>query len=75
MRRFGKTLIRPSLAAVLICLAGEAEVDEPLPIEHLGHFFEDLDAPGVVLNQVVVGGKDGCDTTLDLQTWHVDLCP
>ena len=36
-------------------MAGEAKVDEPLPVEHLRHVFENLDAPGVVLDQVVVG--------------------
>jgi hypothetical protein len=39
-------------------VAGEAEVDEPLPVNHLCHLFENFDAPGVVLDQVVVGGKD-----------------
>jgi hypothetical protein len=42
----------------------ESEVYEPLAVESLCHLFQDLDAPGVVLDQVIVGGEDGSDLAL-----------
>ena len=48
-------------------VAGEAEVDEPLAVERLGHGFEQGDAARVVLDQVVVGAEDGGDFALDGQ--------
>ena len=42
----------------------EAEVDEPLPVNGLGHLLQDGDAPRVVFDQVVVGGQDGGDFAL-----------
>ena len=47
-----------------LLVAGEAEVDEPLPVKRLRHLLQNLDAPRVVLNQVVVGGEDGGDLAL-----------
>src|SRR5438105_1138082 len=35
-------------------MAGEAEVDEPLAVEGSGHFFQNLDAPLIILDQFVV---------------------
>ena len=46
-------------------MAGEAEFDEPLPVKGLGHLLQYLDAPEIVLNQVVVGREDGGDFALD----------
>jgi len=46
-------------------MPGEAEVHEPLAVDGLRHLFEDLDAPGVVLDEVIVGGEDGGDLALD----------
>ena len=48
-----------------LLVAGEAELDEPFPVEGLGHLLQYLDAPQIVLNQVVVGGEDGGDFVLD----------
>ena len=39
-------------------MAGEAELHEPLPISRLGHRFQNGNAAGVVLDQVVIGGKE-----------------
>ena len=36
-------------------VSGEAEVDEPLAVERAGHLFQNLDAPLVVFDQIVVG--------------------
>ena len=47
-----------------LLVAGEAELDEPLPVEGLGHLLQYLDAPEIVLDQVVVGGEDGGDFLL-----------
>ena len=47
-----------------LLVAGEPEVDEPLPVEHLRHLLQNLDAPGVVLNQVVIGGENVSDSLL-----------
>jgi hypothetical protein len=35
----------------------EPELDEPLAVDRLRHLFQDLDAAGVVLDEVVVGGR------------------
>ena len=48
-------------------MAGESEMNEPLRVNPLGHLLEDLDAPGVVFDEVVVGGEDGGDAVLDLK--------
>ena len=48
---------------------GKRKLYKPLPVEHLRHLFENLDAAVVILDKVVVGGKDGCDTMLD---WQAD---
>ncbi|KAF5425531.1 MAG: hypothetical protein C5S41_03810, partial [Candidatus Methanomarinus sp.] len=42
-------------------MAGEAEVNEPLPIEQPRRLLQQLNPPLVVLDQVVVGGEDGDD--------------
>ena len=44
-----------------LLVAGEAELDKPLPEEGLGHLLQYLDASEIVLNQVVVGGENGGD--------------
>ena len=36
-------------------VTGEVEVDEPIAVEVLGHFFKNLNPPQVVFNQIVVG--------------------
>ena len=46
-------------------MAGETEVDEPLAVERAGHLFENLDAPLVVFDQIVVSRQDACDSALD----------
>ena len=53
-------------------MAGEAEVDEPFPVNRLGHFLQDGNSPGVVLNQVVIGREDAGDFALGL--WGRDSC-
>ncbi len=40
-------------------------MDKPLAVQTLRHVFQDLDAAGVVLDQVVVGGEHGGDLALD----------
>ena len=45
-------------------VAGEAEVNEPLPIEQPRRLLQQLNPPSVVLDQVVVGGEDGGDDVL-----------
>src|SRR3972149_6413858 len=47
----------------------KAEVDEPLAVDRLGHFFQNFDAASVVLDQVVVGGEDGSDFALGGKGW------
>ena len=56
-------------------MAGEAELDEPFAVDVLGYLLQDLDAPQVVLDQVVVGGEDGGDFLLDtlLRNWRFNL--
>jgi len=56
-----------------VLVAGEAKVDEPLPVDHLRHVFENLDAPGVVFDQIVVGGKDRSNSVLCLSRRNLDL--
>ena len=46
-------------------VSGEAEVDEPLAVERAGHLFQNLDAPLVVFDQIVVGRQDARDPALD----------
>ena len=55
-----------------VLVAGEAEVDEPLAVDRLRHLLQDLDAPGVVLDQVVVGREDVGDPALDVEGWERD---
>ena len=45
-------------------MPGEAQANEPLPIEQPRRFLQQADAPPVVLDQVVVGGEDGSDALL-----------
>ena len=45
-------------------MSGEAEFDEPLPVDCLRHVFKDIDAAGVVFNKVVVGAEDRGDFAL-----------
>ena len=49
-----------------VLVAGEAELDEPFAVEVLGHLFQYLDPPQVVLDQVVVGREDGGDFALSV---------
>ena len=51
-------------------MTGVAEVDEPLAVEAAGHVLQDRDALAVVLDQVVVGGKDRSDASLDGEGWN-----
>jgi len=46
-------------------MAGEAQADEPLAVEFLGHLFQNGNTAVVVFNEVVVGGKDRCDLVLN----------
>ena len=46
-------------------MAGEAEVDEPLPIEGAGHRLQNPDAPLAVLDELIVGRQDARDAALD----------
>ena len=53
-------------------MAGEAEFDEPLPVEGLSHLLQYLDASEVILNQVVVGRENGGDFDLDWYSLETD---
>ena len=46
---------------------------EPLAVERLSHLLQNLDAPGVVLDQVIVGGEDGGNLALDGEGWQIEF--
>ena len=47
-------------------MAREAEFDEPLPVDGLGHLLQYLDAPEIIFNEVIVGGKDTGNSMLNV---------
>jgi hypothetical protein len=51
----------------------EAEVHEPLPVDRLRHFFQDLDAPVVVFDQIIKGCKDTRYPVLFINWWKGNL--
>ena len=48
----------------------ESEAHEPLAGQRRRHLLQDRDAPGVDLDQVVVGGEDRGDLALDIERWN-----
>jgi len=72
-RNFSKSFPLPPLGhAVLdfdMFMAGEAEVDEPLFVQKPRSLLQQLNPPPVVFDEVVVGGEDGGDTSLDISIW------
>lgn len=64
-REFPEALSLPPLRHAVddlgVFVAGEAEVDEPFLVEQPRRLLQQLYAPPVVLDQVVIGGKDGGD--------------
>ena len=48
-------------------MTGVAEVDEPFAVEAARHVFQYADAPLVVFDQLVVGGENAGDATLNVQ--------
>ena len=59
--------------ARVLCVAGEAEVDEPLAVEGAGHRLQEPDAPLTVLHQLVVGRQDTRDPPLHRQRGNADF--
>lgn len=53
-------------------MSRELEFNKPLSIDYLRHFLKDLDAAGVVYDEVVVGTEDGGDFLLGVERglWH-----
>src|SRR5439155_12610580 len=60
--------LRKALNDLDVFVAGEAESDEPFAVKHPRRFLLQRDAPPVVLDQVVVGGKDVGDSLLNIET-------
>jgi hypothetical protein len=46
-----------------LLVAGEAEVGEPLAVDRLRHFLQDLDPPRIAIDQVVVS-RESCSNSL-----------
>ncbi len=55
---------RHAVRAARVFVAGKAEADEPFAEDEPCGFFQQSDALQVVLNQVVIGGKNGGDFAL-----------
>ena len=51
-------------------VAGEAELDEPLPVEPPGHLLQNLDPPPVVLDQLVIRPQHRRDLLLLFNRWN-----
>src|ERR1700730_9785999 len=45
-------------------MAGEPKINEPLAVKAASHLLQNPNAPQVVLNQFVIGGKDAGDSAL-----------
>jgi hypothetical protein len=52
-----------------VLVARVAEVDKPLAVECAGHFLQDRDAAGVVLDEVIVVEEDRSDLLLGGKGW------
>ena len=48
-------------------VAGEAEADEPFLVQQSGRLLQEGHPPTVVLDQVVVGGENGGNSSLNRQ--------
>ncbi len=48
-----------------VFVAGEVEVDKPFLIQSLSSFFQQLNLPAVVFNQVIISRKNVSDASLD----------
>ena len=53
-----------------VLVAGEPEVDEPLPVDRPSHLLQQLDPPPVVLDQVIDRAEDRGDRSLRRRDRH-----
>ena len=64
----GKRQRLPSFRVIVhdscVFVTRKAEMNEPLPVEQPCRSFQQLNPTSVVLDQIIVGGKDGYDSFL-----------